>query len=409
MVSTLKRDINQNLQQLDTLQNELSTGRKINKPSDDPAGLVKALRLRTDITANEQYQTNIKDAISLNDTTDSALNSLNQVVTKIRELTVQAANGTNDTSALASITDEIDQLEEQIKTVANTTYGSKYVFAGSNVTEAPCSDTKWTGNDQLLKREIGSGVTIPVNVNMKSWFGNPDGQDAGISKSAGNPSTDISTGTADTFQIQVDGDATARTITLPDLTGLTSGTAIASAMQTAIQKYGTDNSLDAYKNVTVEYTDGRYVISSGTTGSSSSVVITGDGTASDVTSALKIGTANGGTEAIDEGIFNILDQLKTAVSAGDSDTINTLLDKEDQKIDDLLANRAVVGAQSNRLEMQQTWLQDTNTSLTDLLSNSEDADVTDVTLQYKAQENVYTASLQVGAQIIKPTLISFLS
>lgn len=405
MATTLKRNLNRNMQALDKLEEQISSGRKINRPSDDPAGLVKSLRLRSDITQNDQYVDNISDSISFMDTTDSALDNLSSVISRIRELTVQGANGTNDQDALNSISEEMRQLKEQIRTVANTTYGSKYIFAGSNVTQAPCSGNQWTGNEKLLEREIGAGVKIPVNLNMKSWF-----IQQGTSTSGEGAATDISAWSATpppSFQIQVDGDPTLHTVTL-DPVGpppLDSGANIAAAMKTAINAIVESGYDYAGVDVAFDAVNNSYSISSGNTGITSGIEITA-GTSNDVSAALKLGITNDGTEA--QGIFAVIDQVVNAVDSGDSDTVSSLLSKVDEKLNSLLSYRSVVGAKTNRMEMQQSRLESTGTSYTGLLAQNEDADMAEVAMNLKMQENVYNASLAGGAQVIQPTLIDFL-
>ncbi|MEN6348139.1 MAG: flagellar hook-associated protein FlgL [Syntrophomonas sp.] len=406
MANTLTRNMNTNLKNMNELQNQIATGRKINKPSDDPGGLVRSLRLRSDITANEQYLANISDSLSYMDTTESAMDNLTSVMNRVRELTVQAANGTNDDSALQSIAEELTQLQQQIRTVSNSTYGSKYIFSGSNVTEAPCTaDGQWTGNNTELQREIGSGVKIPVNLDMKSWF-----IQQGQSLSGTGASTDISTlptSPLPTFKIQVDGDPTIHTITLDPVgpPALDSGANIATAMQTAINAIvqpGYD-----YAGVTVAYDAANgYAISSANTSVDSGVQIS-PGDDNDASAALKLGIANEGTE--NAGVFAVMDQIINAVKSGDSDTTSDLLGKIDQKLDTLLTNRSVVGARTNRLEMQQTRLKNIDVSYTGLLADNEDADMAEVSINLQMQENVYNASLAVGAKIIQPSLIDFLS
>lgn len=405
MANTLTRNMNNNLKNMNELQEQISTGRKINKPSDDPGGLVRSLRLRSDINANEQYLANISDSLSYMDTTESAMDNLTSVVNRVRELTVQAANGTNDDSALQSIAEELTQLRAQIRTISNSTYGSKYVFAGSNVTEAPCTeDGQWTGNNTQLMREIGSQAKIPVNMDMKTWF-----IQQGQSISGNGATTDISTLPASpppSFQIQVDGDATAHTVTLDPIGPpvLNNGTDIATAIQTAINAIvqpGYD-----YAGVTVTYDAvNGYVISSASTGINSGVQIT-SAPNGDLADDLKLGIANEGTE--NAGIFAVMDQVINAVKSGSSDTTSDLLGKIDQKLDTLLTSRSIVGARTNRLEMQQIRLKNIDTSYTGLLSTNEDADMAEVSIKLQMQENVYNASLSVGAKIIQPSLIDFL-
>lgn len=188
MVNDLRRNLNNNMTNLDKYQRQLATGRKINLPSDNPAGLVKSLRLRTNLVEGEQYLANINEGINFMETTDAALGNLNSIMQRIRELAVNAANGTNDDSARRAIADEIKELTDQITIVANTSYGSKYIFAGTNVTQQPCQEDsdpdtfKWTGNNEALQLEIGVGVKLTINLtdsSMNNFFvGN--GTDPGV-------------------------------------------------------------------------------------------------------------------------------------------------------------------------------------------------------------------------------------
>jgi len=170
LVNDLRRNLNNNLERMDEYQRQLSTGRKINKPSDDPAGIVKSLRLRTSLVEGEQYLSNIKEAANFMQTTDAALNDINEVMQKIRELTNKAATGTNDPDSNRAIAKEVAELNNQLMMIANSTYGSKYIFSGTNVTEAPYQDGKWVGNNDYLNMEIGAGVKIPANLMMQEYF-----------------------------------------------------------------------------------------------------------------------------------------------------------------------------------------------------------------------------------------------
>ncbi len=180
LVNDLTRNLNTNMRLMEKYHRQLETGRKINKPSDNPAGLVKSLRLRTNLTEGEQYINNISEAINFMETTDSAFNNIGSILHRIRVLTVNASNvGVNDTGALTAIADEIGELNDQLKMIANTTYGSKHVFAGTNITEQPYTEGTtpnnhgWTANDNYLELEIAIGVKMPINLtdaDMNGFF-----------------------------------------------------------------------------------------------------------------------------------------------------------------------------------------------------------------------------------------------
>jgi len=199
LVNDLKRNLNNNMINFDKYQRQLATGRKINLPSDNPAGLVKSLRLRTNLVEGEQYLANINEGINFMETTDAALNNLNSILQRVRELAVNAANGTNDDSARRAIADEIRQLTEQIVLVANTTYGTKHIFAGSNVTQPPYQGELWTGNNEALELEIGVGVKLTINLTddaMKNFF-TGDGTVPGIIQFCNDLADNIEKGVLD--------------------------------------------------------------------------------------------------------------------------------------------------------------------------------------------------------------------
>jgi len=150
MVNNTRRHLNSNLMRLDEFERQISSGKTISRPSDNPAGTVKSLRLRTSLMEGEQYLDNINEALSFMQTTDGALNDVDEIIQAIRQKTVQAATGTNDPDAFNAIAKEIKELEDQLKIIANATYGSKYIFAGTNVTEVPYEDGKWSGNEDWL-------------------------------------------------------------------------------------------------------------------------------------------------------------------------------------------------------------------------------------------------------------------
>lgn len=137
MNSQLLLNLNRNARTMNDTQLQLSSGRKINKPSDDPVGITYSLRYRAELSSNEQYTKNVDSALSWLDYNDTVLGQAGDVVQKIRELSVQAATGTNPQSALDSINEEVMQLKEQLVDIANSTLNGKYIFNGEQYSTKP--------------------------------------------------------------------------------------------------------------------------------------------------------------------------------------------------------------------------------------------------------------------------------
>lgn len=174
MNNQLLRNINANLVRINNHQNQLSTGRRINKPSDDPVGISFSLRYRSEDSANEQYKSNVDAAVSWLDYSDTTLNQANSVIQRVRELAVKAANGTNPQSALDAIKKEVDQLNDQMVTIGNSQFNGKYVFNGQLTDKKPytlaTADTDIVDQGEI-KFDIGVGVRVSANISGDKIFG----------------------------------------------------------------------------------------------------------------------------------------------------------------------------------------------------------------------------------------------
>lgn len=169
MTRQLLGDLNDAMARVNRSQQELASGKRILRPSDDPVGTQRALISRSEIAATKQYSDNVSQAQGWLQTTDTALGDISDLLQRARELTVQAANGTNDASDRAAIAAEIDQIVSAVKTAANTSFGGVYVFGGTAVTAPPYDTTSvppvdtYTGDGGAVVREIGPGVSVQVN------------------------------------------------------------------------------------------------------------------------------------------------------------------------------------------------------------------------------------------------------
>jgi len=174
MQSQLMRNVNHNLTRMSNQQNELSTGRKLNKPSDDPVGITYSLRYRSELAMNEQYDKNVSQAKSQLDHTDTVLGQLNDVVQRVQELTTQALNSTNPQSALDAIATEVGQIYSQTVSLGNDQLNGKYIFNGQMTDKQPYDPATADLNnsdDQSIIMKFAAGVTVPVNTTGNDVFG----------------------------------------------------------------------------------------------------------------------------------------------------------------------------------------------------------------------------------------------
>jgi flagellar hook-associated protein 3 FlgL len=155
------------------LTEQATSLKAIQRPSDDPVGTASSMQVRKDQAATAQYTRNADDAVGWLATTDSALTGVYSVLDKVRDLTVQAANsGTmSDTDRDAFIT-QFRSLKADLEARANTTYGSRSVFAGSSTAQTAFDETTgWAPSGTAVSRRVGDGQTIRVDTAGTAVFG----------------------------------------------------------------------------------------------------------------------------------------------------------------------------------------------------------------------------------------------
>lgn len=182
MLSTqLLRNLNTNMSRMEHQLNQLSTTKKINKPSDDPVGITYSLRYRSELAANEQYQRNIDSTLSYIDFTDTLMDQAGEIMHRANTLAVRASNGTNPPSAMEAIAIELRELKQQLVDIGNSKLNGKYVFNGQK-TDIPPYNEATAATDvtdpHYIYFEVGAGIQIPTNISGNEVFGPAGGDNA---------------------------------------------------------------------------------------------------------------------------------------------------------------------------------------------------------------------------------------
>ena len=140
-----------NLNNMQTLNKQLTSGKEISRPSDNPYKVARSMQLNTDINTNKQYNENIKDTINWLNTTDTALGQVTNVIQRVRELMVSSGNASYGSNEQKAISDEINQRIEEVAQILNSNFDGKYVFGGTKTSSKPLgSDIDGiTGNTYL--------------------------------------------------------------------------------------------------------------------------------------------------------------------------------------------------------------------------------------------------------------------
>jgi flagellar hook-associated protein 3 FlgL len=170
--------MNTNLQnsyrKLTNLQAQLSSGKQISLPSDDPAGAVAALDTRGRLARAHQHERNSADAKSWLDNADSTLVTMQNNMQRIRDLAIQARGGAMTQGGRDAVATEIDRIKESLIQLGNTRYGDRSIFAGTGNTQTPLQASGQpaaTANDTSVMRSVAPGVDVQINTTATPLFG----------------------------------------------------------------------------------------------------------------------------------------------------------------------------------------------------------------------------------------------
>jgi flagellar hook-associated protein 3 FlgL len=166
MGDRLLLDLQRSYGRMATTQEQISTGRRVNRPSDDPVA-AGTERLRTaDLEGIKRSQDSVDAANSWLGGTEKGLSSLQDLLSRARELTVKGANGATDANSRSLIADEIDQLVKAAKDTVNVKLGDAYIFSGTASDKAPytaATGDAYQGDANAVVREAGPTASLQVN------------------------------------------------------------------------------------------------------------------------------------------------------------------------------------------------------------------------------------------------------
>ncbi len=426
----MMRNMSRNMVRMDTIQQSLATGKKFLKPSDDPIGVSRSLRLNTDVSVMDQFKRNVDDAMSWLETTEKATDNIIEVLQRARELTLQGANGANTVEERKKISDEIGQLRNQLVALANSSYAGSYLFSGYK-TDKPLLKEDGTydlgglklSTDENINYGIGVGENLGINFIGQRVFGYANDGAVDFDKSVAESlkGRQVLNGAFVDFTTPINLDAsnnqfklnymgTDYTIVLnePAVYDGTPGQALSDLRADIESKLTAIAALNG--KVTINQEGGRlYFTSLDPAVADNSIMLKNDSL--DV-KLLGFTSEKKSSSVVNSGdktqLIGAFDKLIQDLNSDNVKGIEQALTRLSGHINNINAVRAELGVKYNRLELTSNRITDDTLNLKALLSKNEDADMSEVIMNLKMEENVYRASLAGGARIIQPSLVDFL-
>jgi flagellar hook-associated protein 3 FlgL len=182
LYDTIRNGLAENAQRQAQVLRQLSSGQKLNSPSDDPAAVASLISIRTQSDSITQYLSNISSLTGALQVADSALSSVVEELTSAESLGVEAANGTLTSANRQAIAQQVQGIQQEMIQLANTSYNGQYLFAGTATTTQPyvadpssSSGVTYNGNNNINSVEISEGQAMPINLPGSQLFSNSTG------------------------------------------------------------------------------------------------------------------------------------------------------------------------------------------------------------------------------------------
>ena len=431
------RHISQGYERLGKLQDQLASGKKITRPSQDPVVAMNGMRYRSQVVEVKQFNRNIGEVYNWLDNADSTLDKTTAALHRIRELAVQAANDTYESTQRANIAKEIEQLFYHVVEMANTKSNGKYIFNGTDTIHAPVDPEKIDlgigaidkyGNKELLEisyageiyKFVSENGSDAVFVNSKGEkmtirgyntdsptieheyitqglpetgkFNNPED----IKLSFEGKQFDFISNTGNEYTFGYDSETITINLTdpQPTITYKKEGANEKTLSEKQIGYYGT------------EILKEKQIVVSDRTAVSTNMEDVKIELLKGVTIATNIRPQNVFSNALFGDIIALKNMLEDPETSHED--ITKFMDIFDKHIDRFVSERAELGARVNRAEMIEQRQLELDVIAQRIMSDNEDADMEEVIIQLTIQESVHRAALAAGARIIQPTLMDFL-
>ncbi len=200
------RNMGANLSAVAKLNDQISSGKALTRPSDSPSGTATAMRTRTDLAANDQYTANISQASTTLAAADGALGTMGDMLRRVRDLTTQAAStGSQSAQSLQALSTEVIGIRDGLLAMANRTVDGRPVFGGATSgTQAYSPAGLFTGRSGVAQNvRVSSSESVRTDIDGPTVFGADAGENvfALVERIAGQmtatPTGDLSASIAD--------------------------------------------------------------------------------------------------------------------------------------------------------------------------------------------------------------------
>ncbi|MBW4054569.1 MAG: hypothetical protein HIU83_04060 [Proteobacteria bacterium] len=355
-------NIQQGRAKLDKINELISTGSNVNRPSDDPINTRLLLDIGDKVSAGDQYLSNIQKASTLQQITNTALTGMSDTMQLAKTLVASITNGSSDATVRQNAVSQLQALKQQMVDMGNMQNGEQYIFGGASNTTPPFISKSG---------DLTSGDSKVLNANVTGL--KPGMQVSGTGIPAGTVIGTINNTVPTSFTL------------VDSSTPPVSVTATATIAGSSLNIYAGDSTQSS-----VEIAQG----------SKQALNVTGD-------RLLKGTGANPSYGATD--IFKAFDDLITAVTANDVPGIQAGAQALGAGANQINTAQSDVSARVARLDSMTKLNQNTRNTLMTVYSNTQNVDLAKMAVGLTQQQTAFQASLQATAKVSQLSLLDYLT
>jgi len=393
------------MERYSNLQEQMSTGKRINKPSDSPGEMPQVISYRTKVKDIDQYTGNINYGLSWLSIADNSLSNVASLLNSAKSIALGQSNATADDQTRRSAARQIDSILNQIVQISGTKHGNRYLFSGHKTNVVPFEKmqvegktvVKYNGDDGAIYVPISSDINVQVNKSGKDIFGDPETTIEGSNVNA--TTSPITTSTLlSSFNSEAGVSAGSFLITNGNQTATISVTATGSETIGDVL----DAINNAGVNVTATINDAGTGIDIKSNFSGATLTIEDVGSS---TTAQELGITG---VAKSQDVFGVLIRLKEALLSGDTVELGSVSGLIDSALDEVLQAWVDIGSKEQRFELTRDRLGSEQMNYSELLSDTEDADLAELVVNLSREQSLYQGLLKVTAGMLQPSLLDFL-
>ncbi|WP_147565965.1 flagellar hook-associated protein FlgL [Clostridium tyrobutyricum] len=453
-------DMQRNLQNLNKIQQQVSSMKNFSKPSDDPLNVERSMQMQTSLNATDQYYSNITSALSSMQTTDTTMGQLGTVLTSVRSDLVKAGAPGYTQDERDKVNDEVRQYVSQFAQILNTNLGGEYIFGGTQGLSKPVTTvTDTDGNVSIEYADAKGNVVDSIPEVVSSGFNIDNWSNKTIKFTMENPEdpsnpTEVNVNTLDTsdgketvddivkdlnnkiqksdlkdsVSVVKTNDGNIKFLAVNSSDDIKISTDISDMSKVNgkqlsnvdMANIGADKTIEVSQGVVLDYNATASSVMQ--YGENNNNAINDDnvkalmnriqhhlaGQVLDTTTEVSEGTTGAEKVVNSDGTVHYY-AWKTDEDAAKNELTNQDLTDIDAASKGLLKVRSQIGAKEKRMEALQDQNKSSKLNIQETLSETEDIDLTQKTIEYSTMITVYQACLQTAAKVMQPTLMNYLS